>query len=121
MNISLNVYQNLITGENVVCIYVRVLSVTYFSYMISSYLDRVQVVRYDGTVSNTCRFRYGIPQGSCLGPTLFIFYLNELFKYISDVNVLMFADNKKAVRTGTIYMYYRETWIHISSGERITI
>ena len=58
-----------------------------------SYLDRKQVVRHNGNVSNECAFKNGIPQGSCLGPTLFIFYINGLFKYLVDVRVLMFADD----------------------------
>ena len=58
-----------------------------------SYLNRKQVVRHNGNVSNECAFRNGIPQGSCLGPTLFIFYINGLFKYLLDVRVLMFADD----------------------------
>ena len=46
-----------------------------------SYLDRIQIVGYNEMVSKPCKFRYGIPQGSCLGPTL-IFYINEIFRYI---------------------------------------
>ena len=47
-----------------------------------SYLDRKQVVRHNGNVSYVCRFKNGIPQGSRLGLTLFIFYINDLFKYL---------------------------------------
>ena len=65
-----------------------------------SYLDRVQVVRHNGITSSQCKFRYGIPQGSCLGPTLFIFYINELFKYIKDVKVVMFADDCVLYKSG---------------------
>ena len=58
-----------------------------------SYLDRKQVVRINGKMSKPVKFSHGIPQGSCLGPILFIFYINELFNNIFDVNVMMFADD----------------------------
>ena len=65
-----------------------------------SYLDRQQVVRYNGMVSSACKFKYGIPQGSCLGPTLFIFYINAPFRYIRDVKILMFADDCVLYKSG---------------------
>ena len=65
-----------------------------------SYLNRVQVVRHNGMISKQCKFRYGIPQGSCLGPTLFIFYINELFKYIRNVKVVMFVDDCVLYKSG---------------------
>ena len=58
-----------------------------------SYLDRIQYVRFNGTKSDSTVFRYGIPQGSCLGPTLFIFYINDVFNEIENVNIMMFADD----------------------------
>ena len=60
----------------------------------SSYLDRTQRVRHNGNISSECVFTCGIPQGSCLGPTLFIFYINDIFTNIGeDVKVMMFADD----------------------------
>ena len=59
-----------------------------------SYLDRTQRVRHNGNVSTEQKFNCGIPQGSCLSPTLFIFYTNDVFDCIDrNINMMMFADD----------------------------
>lgn len=40
----------------------------------------------------------GVPQGSIVGPILFILYLNDLPKCISNSKILSFADNTKCYR-----------------------
>ena len=44
--------------------------------------NRVQKVGIDGSISNPFDLCCGFPQGSCLGPILFIIYASKLFKII---------------------------------------
>lgn len=48
-----------------------------------SYLsDRCQQVCIDGSPSNQRHLNFGVPQGSCSGPLLFVTYTSTLFKVI---------------------------------------
>ena len=50
-----------------------------------SYLhNRGQRVCIDGTLSDHFSLNCGVPQGSCLGPLLFVIYASKLFKVIED-------------------------------------
>ena len=69
----------------------------------NSYLDRKQILRYKGVSSNELNVISGIPQGSILGPTLFIFYINAIFEKITDVKIKMFADDCVLYKSGPIW------------------
>ena len=44
-----------------------------------SYLsERKQVVDLEGTISSTVDMQLGVPQGSILGPILFLIYVNDI-------------------------------------------
>ena len=59
--------------------------------------DRRQRVVVDGEVSNWKSVLSGVPQGSVLGPILFLIYINDLDDSITS-NVLKFADDSKLFR-----------------------
>ena len=59
--------------------------------------DRRQRVVVDGEVSNWKSVLSGVPQGSVLGPILFLIYINDLDDSITS-NVLKFADDTKVFR-----------------------
>ena len=59
--------------------------------------DRRQRVVVDGEVSNWKSVLSGVPQGSVLGPILFLIYINDLDNSITS-NVLKFADDTKLFR-----------------------
>ena len=59
--------------------------------------DRRQQVVVDGEVSNWKSVLSGVPQGSVLGPILFLIYIKDLDDSITS-NILKFADDTKLFR-----------------------
>ena len=53
---------------------------------------RSQRVRVNGQLSEEVRITSGVPQGSVLGPILFLAYNNDIWRNIES-NIRLFADN----------------------------
>jgi len=67
-----------------------------------SYLEkRTQIVKFNGKMSNAVRVKLGVPQGSVLGPLLFLMYINDIAKIINkECAIRLFADDALIFTTG---------------------
>ena len=63
-------------------------------------LDRSQYVSYDGVSSSKQRILCGVPQGSILGPLLFLVYVNDLAYIIQELYTIMYADDSNLFNEG---------------------
>ena len=62
--------------------------------LLKSYLEsRKQQTLIDNSYSSYETISCGVPQGSILGPTLFLFYVNDLGDYLNSNEYLLFADD----------------------------
>ena len=67
---------------------------------IKAYLQgRQQQVLIGGVTSKTLPVKSGVPQGSILGPLLFVLFINDMFKCVSkETNIALYADDTKIWR-----------------------
>ena len=86
--------------------------------------NRKQFVSVNDTNSSTLDITYGVPQGSILGPLLFVIYINDIPEIASYAKFIMYADDANIIITAsTIEEVYNqllnlcnnlEKWVHFN-------
>lgn len=72
--------------------------------LLRSYLTNTkQIVKIDDVYSDEMRVRCGVPQGTILGPILFILYINSMLMMDVGCEIVSFADD-------TVLIVKGETW-----------
>ena len=60
--------------------------------------ERYQQVIVQGISSESGKVISGVPQGTVLGPILFILYINDITEVIRNASVMIFADDSKLIK-----------------------
>ena len=82
--------------------------------LLKQYLsNRKQYVSYENTNSAVSNISTGVPQGSILGPLLFLIYINDMVNASDAFQLIMYADDSNL--SSTLKSFGREKNSHINS------
>lgn len=74
--------------------------------------NRISFVRINAHLSKPQQLKFGIPQGTILGPQLFLIYMNDLLKINVNGDIISYADD-------TVLLFAEDTWEHVKSKSEI--
>ena len=82
-------------------------------FWIKSYLEnRKQYVQLENLASDYMNVVCGVPQGSILGPKLFILYINDMCRVSECLKFILFADDTNLFCSGNDLLKLSETVTH---------
>ena len=63
--------------------------------------NKSQRIRICNITSETTSIRFGVPQGSVLGPVLFNLYLRSVYRLVQYLkcNIVLYADNHQIIKS----------------------
>ena len=98
--IPINVYMDLSKAFDTLDHYILLEKLKYYGFhdksldLLKSYLcNRKQYVEYNNIKSDLMNITCGVPQGSILGPLLFIVYMNDLPSAVNFIELIIYADD----------------------------
>jgi len=69
--------------------------------LIASYFkDRQQQTKLNGRISSPSPIKFGVPQGSVLGPLFFLIFINDLAFLLDNLSSKLFADDTTIYKSG---------------------
>ena len=72
-----------------------------YNWFANYFAGRSQRTKYRGELSSNLPLHHGVPQGSILGPLLFVLYINDLPQFLSKSQISMYADDTVIYFSGT--------------------